>query len=187
MISLIRTSPITAMIVVIAAVAVMVLGGFLVNQRAHAATGVRPCALSAHCYLVVDLGVSDINAHISNANAIGGHLVTISDAAENATVKALLTTRVRSWIGFTDAAVEGTFVWMNGDPVTYVNWASDEPNSEGSFGEEDYVEIFFNGFWNDINPGEGYAATSAVVEFEVLDTDGDDDGDEDDGDDGDDD
>ena len=120
-------------------------------------------------------------------------MVTISDAAENATVKALLTTRVRSWIGFTDAAVEGTFVWMNGDPVTYVNWASDEPNSEGSFGEEDYVEIFFNGFWNDINPGEGYAATSAVVEFKVLDTDGDgdgdgdDDGDEDDGDDGDDD
>ena len=170
----IRMSPVTTMLVVIVALAALALGRVLATQRAQASTGVRPCALSAHCYLVVDLGVRDINSHISNANAIGGHLATISDAAENATVFALLTT-TRTWIGFSDAAVEGTFVWLNGDPVTFVNWNPGEPNSAGSFSNEDYVEIFnfSGGTWNDINPGESAAPTSSVVEFEILDTDGD--------------
>ena len=73
--------------------------------------------------------------------------------------------------------MEGTFDWVTGEPITYTNWASGEPNDAGFSGNEDFVEIFkisgLNGRWNDINPGDVNAPTSSVVEFEVLDTDGD--------------
>jgi hypothetical protein len=34
---------------------------------------------------------------------------------------------------------EGSFVWSNGDPVTYTRWGPDEPNE---FGPEDWVHVF---------------------------------------------
>nr|XP_006823885.1 PREDICTED: macrophage mannose receptor 1-like isoform X1 [Saccoglossus kowalevskii] len=33
------------------------------------------------------------------------------------------------WIGLNDRATENTFVWLNGGPVCYTNWAKDEPNN----------------------------------------------------------
>src|SRR5262245_705021 len=65
------------------------------------------------------------------AVALGGHLATINSAAENdfiwntfgPTVNAIATTGNRSlWIGLNDVAVEGTWVWVSGQPVTYTNW-----------------------------------------------------------------
>ncbi|MEL6942855.1 MAG: lectin-like protein, partial [Bacteroidota bacterium] len=51
------------------------------------------------------------------------------------------------WIGFTDEDTEGTFVWEDGSPVSFTNWASGEPNNSG---DEDYTELRTNGHWNDI-------------------------------------
>jgi hypothetical protein len=92
--------------------------------------------------------------------ALGGHLVTINDAAENTFVfntfanfggvERLL------WIGLNDAAVEGTFVWASGQPVGFVNWFPGEPNGGPTDGS-DYVHMWpptafgaiAAGFWND--------------------------------------
>lgn len=60
--------------------------------------------------------------------ADGGDLVVINDAAEHAFINS---TRLQSssfWIGYTDAAVEGTWAWIS--PSTYTSWQTSwgEPN-----------------------------------------------------------
>ena len=66
-----------------------------------------------------------------------------------------------TYIGFTDTAVEGTFEWVNGEPITYTNWAQGEPNN--NLGDEHYTRMrLSDGQWNDvwIGPNDDY-----VVEF----------------------
>jgi len=79
------------------------------------------------------------------AVGLGGHLATISSAAEDAFVYNTFTSNAQInrglWIGLNDAAVEGTFVWASGEPVTYTNFAVGEPNNNG--GIEDWVHIFW--------------------------------------------
>ena len=65
------------------------------------------------------------------AQSAGGYLAVINDAAENTYLKNKLVNQ-HAWIGFNDAAVEGDFEWVNGEPVTYTNWNSaTEPNDQG--------------------------------------------------------
>ncbi|MFO0362708.1 MAG: HYR domain-containing protein, partial [Flavobacteriales bacterium] len=96
---------------------------------------------------------------VANTTAIslGGHLATINSAAENAFFSGI----GRHWIGLTDQAVEGTWVWSNGEPVTYLNWASGQPDNSGN---EDFAEINWSGQqWNDFNGSLPY-----IVEFSCL-------------------
>lgn len=72
---------------------------------------------------------------VSEAEAItlGGHLVTINDAAENNWVYSTFSypsgTDRALWIGLNDAAVEGELVWPDGAPLGYSNWYSPNQNS----------------------------------------------------------
>ena len=109
---------------------------------------------TGHWYDIVSSGVdgSWINAEV-NANLLGGHLVTINDAAEEAWLRSTFGDSTHYWIGFTDAATEGTWVWSSGEPVTYVNWDDFEPNNmmPPATGE-DFAVINWNaadGGWND--------------------------------------
>ena len=50
------------------------------------------------------------------------------------------------WIGLSKR--ESGFGWTDGSALAYINWAAGEPNNwEGS--NEDCVEMFSNGYWND--------------------------------------
>lgn len=93
----------------------------------------------------------------ANANAYGGHLVVINDAGENSFIKNNIIANT-AWLGFTDENSEGNFVWVNGDAVTYTNWASGEPNNQSPFGGQgDYAVISkSNGKWLDRNGGDHY-------------------------------
>lgn len=82
--------------------------------------------------------------------ALGGHLVTISDAAENNFVWSI-NSGYGLLMGFTDEEVEGTFKWITNEPVSYTNWYPGEPNN--SNGIEDYSIMYVNGYWNDIPNG----------------------------------
>ena len=87
----------------------------------------------------------------SEAITLGGHLVTINDADENAWVLSTFsnyggTTR-SLWIGFNDIAVEGEWVWTSSEPVTYTNFSPGNPDNVNN---EDYAYMIPpSGMWND--------------------------------------
>lgn len=111
--------------------------------------------VNGHEYEVVfSEGVSWTNARAAAQALPGGgwDLATITSAAEDAFVAGLLPTspasRSHFWLGANDAAVEGTYVWVTGEPFSYTNWWINEPNNSGN---EDFVAYDFrNGWaWND--------------------------------------
>jgi hypothetical protein len=99
----------------------------------------------------------------ARAVAMGGYLVAINDAAENAFIVKHFTPSVRNtagcqydWIGCSDEVDEGTWLWDSGEPCTYANWMAGEPNN--THGQEHYGEINLDpdgipgenfGRWND--------------------------------------
>lgn len=88
----------------------------------------------------------DANRDIAKASP-GGDLVTIHCQEQNAKVNSLVGGTV-AWIGAHDKNTEGTWEWVDGTPVVYENWASDEPNDYGS--GEDCAHWAFSGIqWND--------------------------------------
>jgi cysteine-rich repeat protein len=79
--------------------------------------------------------------------AVGGTLVTVADAADNAVLAGWASAHGTSlWIGFTDELVEGSWGWWSGAPVTFTRWNYGEPNNSGN---EDCAELGPSGYWND--------------------------------------
>ncbi|APR76025.1 Cell surface protein [Minicystis rosea] len=101
-------------------------------------------ASTNHCYAAFSTALSSTAAE-SACVALGGHLASIGDAAENALVQSLLPTQT-VLIGAMDTATEGTFTWTSGDPFTYSNWSPNEPNNSG---DEDCTQLYVDGSWND--------------------------------------
>lgn len=97
-------------------------------------------------YLTTATSWTDAQAQ---AQAMGGNLVTINDAAENQFLADTFGSSELFWIGYTDAANEGQFQWVNGETSTYTNWSPGEPNNAGN---EDYAVTNWspNSRWNDL-------------------------------------
>ena len=85
----------------------------------------------------------------NQAQASGGHLVTINDAVEQAWLVSTFGSSPWYFIGFNDIALEGTWVWSSGETVTYTNWNYGEPNN---LGNEDIAVMNWGGpgMWNDV-------------------------------------
>lgn len=119
------------------------------------------------------------------ANTAGGHLATLTSAAENTFVATLVNDPLYwyaspnglglgPWIGLSRPLPCGSgltgFVWVTGEPFSFSNFAAGEPSC-GS-GVEHVVE-FFNGnstppgaTWNDLN--SSYHTNAYVIEFENV-------------------
>jgi len=83
----------------------------------------------------------------SEAEALGGNLVTINDAAEQAWLQDTFGGNERLWTGLTDSATEGEFAWSSGANVNYTNWSQNQPDNFGR--GEDFTVFLANGKWND--------------------------------------
>lgn len=95
----------------------------------------------------------------------GGHLVTISDHAENTFV--YQNTSPSCWIGFTDENSEGNWEWITGEAVTFTYWLPNEPNNVNN---EDYAHMGHTSpydKWND-NSSTTTNNSYAVLEFDYL-------------------
>jgi len=86
----------------------------------------------------------------------GGWLAEIFTSEEQKSILSSAVEQNRNyWIGLTDSAVEGHFIWQHSSkPLTWSNWYSGEPNNFGN--NEDCVYYFHNdpnyhgnGQWND--------------------------------------
>ena len=104
---------------------------------------------NGHAYKKISFnGVEDAIAQAAKENA---YLVAINDATEQNWLDQVFVAH-RALIGLSDVEKEGHWQWHSGEPVTYTNWARDEPNDTGK-GDEDYVILFANQ-WMDIGPGD---------------------------------
>jgi hypothetical protein len=90
---------------------------------------------------------------------MGGHLVTITSAAENTFIYNLWPS---GWIGLTDEVTEGTWRWVTGEAYSYQSWNPGEPNNAGN---EDYIQFVGGGKWNDLPNNQ---ALPYVLEFEYI-------------------
>jgi hypothetical protein len=75
----------------------------------------------------------------ANAVRLGGHLVTINDAAENewikntyGNLKSASSGGADFWIGYTDRDAEGQWKWIDGTSSTYQNFTPDNGSTNGT-------------------------------------------------------
>jgi hypothetical protein len=109
-------------------------------------------AFAGHCYSIVSgyKNWDDANKECAGKKA---HLVSITSGDENKFVHEVLIGKQQFdprtyWIGLTDTATEGTFVWSTNEPLTYKNWDNNEPND--FLNNEDCASLGTNnGKWND--------------------------------------
>ena len=119
------------------------------------------------------LAASTWAAAEARAVELGGHLATVNDFVENEWIRStwqnFQAVPRHLWIGLNDVAVEGTYQWVDGSPVGYLNWNAGEPNNGA--GGEDYTLIVKDsatGAWNDLQlpPATGYwSGCHGVVEI----------------------
>jgi len=109
-----------------------------------------PVINPANCRRYYLLASSNWTLSRAAATALGGELVVINDEAENTWIWETFSPYTPAiWIGLSDLANEGQFVWEDRTPLVYSNWSPGEPND---FLGEDYVHqwaVGGPGKWND--------------------------------------
>ena len=141
----------------------------MVQPHQEVALVTRPLSLTAATYSspVCSPGqviVFDIVFLISLINWVGAkqtcedlhaHLVKIETEEENEELyneAVRLNMTSESWIGLSDAAEEGNWVWTSGERAKFTKWSTAEPNN--SQGKENcavlYTFVVSHGKWNDV-------------------------------------
>ena len=125
------------------------------SPRAHGVVlDTRFNPITGHIYHL--LGQSTWTDAEAEAVSLGGNLVTVNNAEEDAWIGDTFLSEDPNrlfWIGLNDVGQEGVWQWTSGEPFSYANWQLGEPNNAGDF--EDVVRKEFCcghiGDWNDAN------------------------------------
>ena len=156
-------------------------GSSLVAKWDETPTPVSGTIYNGHKYDLFDYHMTWSEAK-EFCEARGGHLVTITDAAEQNAVQELVQegSYCVYYIGCTDEAEEGSWKWVTGEPFEYTNWDTDAPEPNNSDGCENYgqmlaIDYLVNkqvGEWNDTgeykNWFHGYLNGGFVCEYETV-------------------
>ena len=122
----------------------------LTSSGAHGSTISGAIVNPANGHLYYLLSNNKWTGSEAEAVTLGGHLVTLNDANENAWVNSTFSnfggTPRRLWFGFNDIASEGDWVWASGEAVSYTNWWPGQPDNVNN---EDYAYMGQNGGWGD--------------------------------------
>ncbi|MEX2142607.1 MAG: Ig-like domain-containing protein [Pirellulales bacterium] len=124
-------------------------------------------SVNGHYYALISSSLPAVQA-ITAAQSLRhlgspGHLVTIANAAERDFLTGTFGVALGNpsvLIGLSDAAQEGVWRWVTGEAATFTSWNGGEPNGGTN---ENYVEMFANGTWNDLS---GQFARPYLVEFD---------------------
>lgn len=112
-------------------------------------------------------GTSTWSAAKLSCEEVGGHLAAITSSGENDFIASHYSPL--AWIGTrTDLLVNNVWCWVNGEPVTYTNWASGQPDN---WNGENCVEINRPaGQWNDASDSHHYdnVLIHHVLEFDSI-------------------
>ena len=100
-----------------------------------------------------------------------GYLATVKDATENEIVRKVIydgyvNVGIQSmWIGgFKSYKLNPVWGWITDNSFSYTSWGPLEPNNYG--GKERYMEMFADGYWNDVGNAGPSSGGYAVIEFE---------------------
>ncbi len=134
----------------------LVLSGF-----AQAYTWI-PNSTTNHSYALTS-AYSNWDEAEAEAVSLGYHLVSIQNQAENDWLVSTFGSSSIYWIGFSDAAQEGNWVWSDGSPVTYTNWYPGMPDNNAPNGEDyAFINDWGVGKWNDVGVPQSIAKSGII-------------------------
>jgi hypothetical protein len=120
---------------------------------------------NGHTYYMGSAGTWDEGEAF--AVSLGGHLVTVNDAAENAWITTtFLNTHpsANPYMGLVDPDQNDVWTWLSGESVTYLNWAPGEPNFAWERISNFYsVNTGYGGQWNNGIPTDALTSIIEVV------------------------
>lgn len=118
-----------------------------------------------HTYLKSPVG-ANWQAARAYSRSLGGYLASINDSFEQTFINSrYAATTAGFWIGLSDAASEGNYVWDSGEGLTYGHWAPGQPDN---FGNEDYVHAVYTPgdlVWHDSQSPGVNASNMALIEL----------------------
>jgi hypothetical protein len=126
-------------------------------------------------YYILTSGPMEWTQAETEAEALGGYLVTINSQEENDFLQRVYFSgperETGYWTGMNDMASEGTWVWVSGEDVDYKNWLPGTPdnwNWNENFGEiNGYAS---SGVWNDTNVDNWGEPFAGIIELAALPT-----------------
>ena len=120
-----------AVVPVYACLVLLLVQSPLIAAKCRSITKFPPCPSSwtlfeANCYLKVTTERRFLQAedHCQNYTEPGRpcHLTSILSSGENDFIANMTSGTARTWIGYHDADVEGTFAWLDGSNTGYEKW-----------------------------------------------------------------
>jgi len=123
---------------------------------------------NGHWYRAISGSIACWTQHRLFAEEAGGHLATLTSAAENAFVATISTPEFLNIGGIQDpnACEPGCgWQWITGEPWNYTAWASGQPeNFSGQFGGQDHLSWTQSG-WHDASDCPPYTGSGFIIEW----------------------
>jgi cysteine-rich repeat protein len=110
-----------------------------------------------HCYMSFTSPVDRAAAHQTCTSlGMGWDLVAITSQGERDWIDGSVDPDAETWIGASDAVVEGIWAWSNGEVWGYESWNGGEPNDAGGIEDcavllVDDIGLDTEDLWNDID------------------------------------